>query len=959
MRLHLMMLLGLLSLGLSSIQPALRALPVPSASLGGCLSDSVTSLPVLRREAWESHACLRERYGPGDWRTVSARHAWAYFDFLLQHPAEARAHVYALAYLEEQLDQWLLQGRSAPALSLARLLADARRSLYGDGWLVNAEDLDRLGEAHRLQGGLSEALRCFEQARALRHRLVTENHPVYARSLERLAATYQMTNDLTRARQLAEQAWELCYRHLPEEHLQCAAVLHTLAVLHQSARNYTAAIPLSERALALRRRLLPESHPDYLRNLNGLATLHHAAGQYRQALALYEQARALIRQYWSEEHPLYAACINNLGELYKRLGDRSRALALLREAGDLRRRTLPDAHPSNAVSLYNLARSHRDLGNFSEATRLARESLTIQQRLLDQTFSALSDRQRLALLEQGKLALHIYLSTAPAAGRPVEEVYEAVLAWKGVLTTRHAEEQADRGRPEQRRTAERLRALRMQLAQHVHTQPGSKADWAARFRELESAKEALEVELASTNLDLRPQRHSLEVGVARVRQALPADAVFVDFLEYRHQLPGRSGRGAAKAERRLLAFVLTRDRPITLIPLGSSQRIEAVIREWREQAASAAVPAASAELARLLNTPLRASLAGRRLLLTAPDGPLHGLPLAALPGQQPGSFLLEEMAVCYLTSGRQLLAPRMQRDSLGTGLLAVGDLDFGVADHEPVKRSSLWQSLPGTRWEVERIARLFREQFPQDRPPRVLVGRAADGLALRKYLEPEPEAAAWRYLHLATHAYLPASREGASGTAVPARGDGRTPREGVLMDTNPLLGSGLVLAQANRKAGSNLLTAEEVASLDLRGTELVVLSACNTGAGTPAAGEGVMGLQRAFQMAGTASLVTALWSVQDAPTCLLMEEFYANLWQKKLPRAEALRQAQLTLLRNPERILQRARELQPRADSSGAGSLLVPRGIRPEAVEPAASQATVRQSPPAWWAAFILSGDWR
>src|SRR5262245_39086304 len=126
---------------------------------------------------------------------------------------------------------------------------------------------------------------------------------------------------------------------------------------------------------------------------------------------------------------------------------------------------------------------------------------------------------------------------------------------------------------------------------------------------------------------------------------------------------------------------------------------------------------------------------------------------------------------------------------------------------------------------------------------------------------------------------------------------------------NPLLLSGLVLAGANADPDRGLLRAEEVADLDLRGCELAVLSACETALGKVADTEGVQGLQWAFQAAGARSLVVSLWKVHDAATSVLMEEFYTNLWHKKLSRLEALRQAQLTVLRNPALVQQRQKEL--------------------------------------------------
>jgi CHAT domain-containing protein len=141
-----------------------------------------------------------------------------------------------------------------------------------------------------------------------------------------------------------------------------------------------------------------------------------------------------------------------------------------------------------------------------------------------------------------------------------------------------------------------------------------------------------------------------------------------------------------------------------------------------------------------------------------------------------------------------------------------------------------------------------------------------------------------------------------------------------------------------------------VSALDLRGTDLVVLSACDTGLGAIEEGEGVLGLQRAFQEAGARALMSSLWKVNDNATTVLMDEFYTNLWKKKLSKGEALRQAQLTLLREPERLKKRRTAPEP-APADGA--------VKRSSVRDKTPAKLGERTDPGLWAAFILSGDWR
>jgi CHAT domain-containing protein len=160
--------------------------------------------------------------------------------------------------------------------------------------------------------------------------------------------------------------------------------------------------------------------------------------------------------------------------------------------------------------------------------------------------------------------------------------------------------------------------------------------------------------------------------------------------------------------------------------------------------------------------------------------------------------------------------------------------------------------------------------------------------------------------------------------------------------TNPALRSGLVFAGANYQITGQsdaFFTALEASELDLRRVDLAVLSACETGLGTVTDGEGVLGLQRAFQLAGARTAVTSLWKVPDAATQVLMTRFHRNLWEKKMPKLEAMRECQLWMIHDGWKY--------PELGLRGGLERPEPKRNEGDAVSPF------------YWAAFVLSGDWR
>ncbi|MBY0230752.1 MAG: CHAT domain-containing protein [Gemmataceae bacterium] len=322
-----------------------------------------------------------------------------------------------------------------------------------------------------------------------------------------------------------------------------------------------------------------------------------------------------------------------------------------------------------------------------------------------------------------------------------------------------------------------------------------------------------------------------------------------------------------------------------------------------------------ARLRALVWAPLEKHLAGAEVVLLSPDAELARLPWAALPGAKEGTRLAEERLLA-VQPVPGLLAARKAATGAGS-LLSVGAVDFGT---------KAWEPLPATTPEAEAVASMFAGDKES------LSGKEATRAAVRRALSRA------RVAHLATHGYFAPLRM----ASALARPDGEAgslfERQGV-SGWHPGLLSGLVLA------GGEVASALELADLDLSGMELAVLSACQTALGKEEAGEGVPGLQRAFSVAGCKSVVSSLWSVHDAATAVLMERFYHHLWKGRKSKAEALRLAQLDVLTHPEWVEKRVDKLGTRSRGAGMKAVKLPGGAR--------------RSPPAWWAAWQVSGDWR
>jgi tetratricopeptide (TPR) repeat protein len=884
-------------------------------------------------------------------------------------------------------------GEFARAEPLLRQALEIQQKVLGADHPGYAVALNNLALLHQATGNYARSEPLTRQALEIFRKAFGADHPDYASILDNLAALYHDMGDHVRAEPLCRQALEIRKKALGVNHPDYARSLSLLAEMYHDVGDHARAEPLLRQVLEIRKQTLGAEHPDYATSVASLARLRQAMGDYGGAEPLFREALEILKKAVGADHPDFARILDNLAWLHQARGDFAGAEPLCRQALETRKQALGADHPDYAVSLHNLALLYQDMGDDARARTLFAEALDRKSTFIRSTTTTLGERQRLRLLARHRPTLDAYISVSIKDMVKPAELYRQVMEWKGAVDVQQTEDRLARDQPELAPTLEQLAQVRVRLAHLAFTAPpeARRETWRQQLDALRERKENLEADLAQRSAAFRRQAEAGRLGPDELAAALPEGTALVDLFAYRHSGPPERGQGRSLDEPRLLAFVVRRGAPVVLVPLGALEPINARVGAWRralDTRQADALTAAAAELGRRVWEPLRPYLAEAHAVLVAPDAALSRFPFAALPGRRQGSYLIEDVALAYVASGRQAvqtLTDAPGASASGRGLLAAGNIDFqadpgqarppdrpAIAPAPPspvVAQRAGFRALPATGPEAQSSRDLFHATFA-DQPTEVLTGAVPTEAALKQRLD----GGRWRVIHLATHGFFESPSRVAALRAQNRREDplsvpvqaGEDREDDLAFELTPLLRSGLVLAGGGRGPGEapadasadvppredGILTAEEVEALDLRGCDLVVLSACETGLGQAEAGQGVLGLQRAFQAAGARAVVASLWKVDDAATGVLMEWFYSNLWMKKLPKLEALRQAQLAVLNDPGLVERHRIELAKRGLGESAEKL--PEGGR--VVPPVAAAA---RSDPALWAAFVLGGDGR
>jgi CHAT domain-containing protein len=764
------------------------------------------------------------------------------------------------------------------------------------------------GSNFKLKGDYVKAEEFGLRALEIREKLLEPNHPQIASALNNLGNIYGARGDNRKAAEFYLRVLTIRESTLGAEHPQTAVALNNLAIVTEDP---AAAERLHLRALAIREKTLGAEHQDVAQTLYNLGTIFSAAGDYAKAETYTRRSLTVFEKALGAEHQFVSYPLNLLGAIYKFRGNYAEAETNFLRAVAIKEKVSP-LHPELGGTLTNLAAVYVLKGDLEKAIAAQTRANEILEYNALLNLRIGSEREKLAYMQtledvdSNTMTLNFRSEANSQATR--ELALTSVLRRKGrVLDALSDSFAALRRRfdAQDQKLFEDLNRATTDLVSFV-TDGKTLApnEYRRGLKTLEEKRDAIENRISRRSAGFFKADES--VSLSEVRALIPQNSVLVEFAVYRPVSFKLSGFGLDKnpqafEEPRYAAFVVGADGEIHAKDLGVMREIDGFVNDLRlalRDPTRKDVKKLARTLDEKLMQPLRAFANGATQFLVSPDGGLNLIPFEALVDEN-GKYLIENYSFNYLTSGRDLLRMQRAQTISKSKSLIIANPNFGAAaqNNSNTTRKPNRQSITATRNLSETYfaplagtiqeARVIQNQFPD---AQVLSGESATETALKIINAP-------RILHIATHGFF---LENANAINQP-----QTRNTNVKFEAeNPLLRSGIALAGANKRGGGaeddGILTALEASGLNLWGTKLVVLSACDTGLGEVKNGEGVYGLRRAFILAGTETLVMSLWQVSDYMTRELMTKYYKNL-KTGTGRGASLRQVQLAMLKKKSR----------------------------------------------------------
>jgi len=797
-------------------------------------------------------------------------------------------------------------------------IADLCKEVFGKNYEAAINANNNIALVYEEQGLYEKAEPIYKESLKLSEEILGKKHPSTLALMNNLAMLYESQGLFIKAESLYKETIDLNKQIYGKEHTKTIASINNLAYLYMIDKKYADSVKLFEEVWNIWSQTLGKKHQNTLKACNNLARSYLSLNKIDQAMPLFKEAFETRKEIFGLNHIDTIRSLNDMGVLYLKQKKFQDALLYFKQAIDIEEGFLGKYHPYTFETLNNLSSLYENISDFDSVFKTRKKIFQRRNVFFDRVLWLTGENAR-----QGYISLHkneqdkyLEILVKINSEKTAKEAMIVSLKRKGLLLKISSEIQniiKMLDKPEIRDLSNELLEKKKHLASLTLSGPVdiSAKDFFLKVKSLEENIEDIQAEIGRKSVLFKKSIQA--VSPDDIMKVLAKNEAMIDFLIYTNN----------QNVKQLIAVVMNKNsQKINIVNYGRLKNISDIVKYYREviqdeDSEQEDINEIGMELYNILWKPLLESINSITSIYLIPDGILNIAPFDAIYDPE-GHYLIQKYEIKILSSGRDILN-RLTQVSNGDYIIFAGpdynsdylqknkiildinnkrnlDIGNGLRLGSFGLRSLSFDPLPGAEKEGKEI-----EAICQSLKKTILFSKEK---ALESQLRKLNEAP--QILHIATHGFFLKSqdnlvkrliklqRSSDSACQIPPPGD------------NPLLRAGLAFAGINKNANylgeidtdnDGVLTALEVLGLELSGTGLIVLSACETGLGEVHEGEGVYGLRRAFQEAGASMIINSLWEVSDQGTQALMTNLYKKLLSGT-PIRKAFRQTQLDMIKS-------------------------------------------------------------
>ena len=766
------------------------------------------------------------------------------------------------------------------------LAAASTYEKLGDDYVLDyTASLESLGVLYETEGKFAESERVLLKNLDIKRGIDGLPEEVMIETLNDLGILYQHLGNVEKSEMYFKEVHDICIESLGTDHGYYGIATNNLGTIAKKKGQFEKAEELLLESIRVYETTYGKNHPLYADALNNLASVETSLKKYDKADVRYQQVLMIDREIYGTQHPLYATTLSNYGIMLFKKGEVDKAEEMYAEALKIREAVLGTNHPSYANSMENLGLYYFIDGKMEEAEKYLSGAIDILRLQINSLFPVMTENEREVFYEtiRNDIERYNFVALQMIDDKPelIEKMLNNQIQTKAILM--NSSEKAKR-KISQSKDSEVINLYnewvrqKDQLVRFYQLGKNRLEENQINLNEIEQAVESLEKQLmqkSSQFQDILPENNYTWKDVQQVLK--PGEAV-VEVIKVRKFNTNievdETGFGFQENCYYVAIIFDSESESPKLVTLEEGLNLETIHYPFYSNALEYELE--DTDSFKFFWKPIDKELKNIENVYVSPDGIFHKVnPNIFRTSSR--SYLIDEYYVSYITNCTDLLREKDQQSALSRAYL-VGNPDFNLKTVETIV-----QPLPGAQKEIVDIARYVHEQTTWD--TRILVGKEANEGNVRNFFEPT-------ILHIATHGFF-MDNDRLAGKMIPG-------------DISPLFQSGLYLAGVedayqnfqrgyrNDPSNDGMLTAYEAMNMDLEKTDLVVLSACETGLGLIGNGEGVYGLQRAFIVAGAQNVIISYVKVDDEATEKMMDKFYERYTMTRNVKS-ALREAQLAL----------------------------------------------------------------